>query len=211
MARPAASTELEKSLLRGLRDGALCTAARVSMGRGRTPRAPSAARRTGTKSISCGTARSGSRPERHGVPGSMTRQRPSPSWGRRTTGPHALGRRAFSLCGWRKGLIGDASMSSCTACTASTWRSLRPAWRRATGTRRAAGTLYSRTSRVHSPATPTSGTTSSAPYQGTRLQPAMALTGGPTGLALAPGLRPQLGQVGQGAGLDAGVGRSLLG
>ena len=139
-----------------------------AMARGPTPRAPTAAPRTSMRSTSCGTARSESRLGRHGVPGSVTRRRPSPNWGRPTSGRPACGRGASSPSGWRRGWIGGSWTSSCTACTACTWRSSRPAWLRAAGTRRATGTPFSRTSRGRGPLTPTCGTISSAPFQGTR-------------------------------------------
>ena len=46
---------------------------------------------------------------------------------------------------------------------------------------------------------------------GRDLQPAAPQDGGPAGLAVSPGLLPRLGQVGQGAGLDAGAGGTLVG
>ena len=49
------------------------------------------------------------------------------------------------------------------------------------------------------------------PTRGHDPQLAAPPAGGPAGLAVAPGLLGGLGQVGQGAGLDAGAGGSLLG
>ena len=86
--------------------------------------APAAVRRTRTKSTSCGTARSGRRLRRHGAPASVTRQRPSPTWGPLgaagpvaglPSGRLACGGWASSPSGWRRGWIGGSWMSSGTA------------------------------------------------------------------------------------------------
>ena len=152
----AASGESEKSLLHGLMAGALWTVARVS-GHGR---------RTNSACLHCGAAHKDKvhdlwdQPEWEQAketwrPGSVTRGRPFPNWGRRTSGQPACGRRASSPSGWRRGWLGGSWMSFCTAYTACTWRSWRPAWLRAAGTTRATCTPCSRTFRVRGPATPT--------------------------------------------------------
>ena len=127
-----------------------------------TPGAPTAVRHTKTRSTSCGTTRSGSRPRGHGVPSWVMRWRPSPNWGRRTNGRRACRGRASSHSGWRRGWRGNSWTGSCTACMACTWRASPPTWLRAAGTRRATGTPCSWTSRGSGPATPFPGTTLSA-------------------------------------------------
>ena len=144
-----------------------------------SPRAPTAVRRTRTKSTSSGTARSGSRPGRHGVRASVMWRRPSPTWGCLTCGRPACGGRACSPSGWRKGWIGSSWTRPSTACRGCTWPSLQPAWLLATGTRRTTGTPCSRTSRVRGPATPSLGTNSSAPVRGTRTASSRASGRGP--------------------------------
>ena len=150
-------------------------------------------------------------PQRDGVPGSATQRRQSPTGGRRSSSHPTCGRQASSPFGWCRGWPVDSWTSSCTAFTASTSRSSLPAWQPARGTSRATGTPSSRTSRVCGPATPTLGTTSSAPCQGHNPPPATAPAKDSAGLAVAQGLYPRLGPVGLGAGLDAGAGGSLLG
>ena len=95
------------------------------------------------------------------------RRGPSPTWVRRTDGPPACGRRAFSPSGWCRGWTGTSSTSSCTAYTAGTWRSSQPVWQPARETSRATATPFSRSSHTRGPATPTLGTTSLAPSRGT--------------------------------------------
>ena len=164
----AGSMKLEKSLLRGLLAGAVWTAARVS---GSGMRASSACPDCGAahedEPTFCGTAQSGGTPGERGSPGSTTRQGPSPTWARRTAGPPACEKRAFSPSGWHGRWTRTSSTSSCTACMACTWRSSRPAWRPERGISRATATPSSRSSRARGPATPTHGTPSLAPYRGT--------------------------------------------
>ena len=128
---------------------------------------------------SCGTARSGSRPGGYGIPGCVTQRRPSPGRGRRTSGRPACGGRASSPSGWRRGWSGNSWTSSCTACTACTLWSSPPAWLQAAGTRRATGSPCSRTSCGRGPATPSLGTTSSAPSRGMQSATSRASGRGP--------------------------------
>ena len=134
--------------------------------RGPTPRAPIAGRCMRTRPTSCGTPQIGSRPGRHGAPGCGTRRRPSPSWGRPTSGQPTCGGRASSPSDWRGGWSERFWTSTCTACTACTWRSSPPAWPRTATIRRTIGIACSRTSRNRGPTTPSPGTILSAPFRG---------------------------------------------
>ena len=87
--------------------------------RGPARRAPTARRRMRTKSTSSGTSHSGSGYRRHGALGCETRRKPSPSWGRLTSGLPACGGQAACLSYSRRGSNSDSwtSFRTCTACT----------------------------------------------------------------------------------------------